>query len=139
MISREVKRWLIKALNDYKTAAQLLHALPEEMITDTLCFHCEQFVEKALKSFLVKHNIDFDRTHDLRYLTKLCSDLDIDFEWLYEVARKLSEYAVEVRYPDDFYVPSVKEARECFEIVTKVKNFVFEKFGIGEEEIVYHV
>ena len=52
MIDEESKKWLIKAMNDYKTAEKLINLPTEEIITDTLCFHCQQFVEKGLKHFL---------------------------------------------------------------------------------------
>jgi HEPN domain-containing protein len=135
MIDEETKKWLIKAMNDYKTVKQLINRPAREIITDTLCFHCQQFVEKMLKAFLVSKNVEFEKVHNLEYLVKLCTDNDNSFSWIHEVARKLSEYAVEVRYPDEFYIPSVKEARECFEIASKVKDFIFKKLGIKEEEI----
>ena len=135
MIEKEVKNWLVKAFNDYRTAEKLIGFPDEEVITDTLCFHCQQFVEKALKAFLVHWKVDFERVHSLEYLVKLCTDKDPSFDWLYEVARKLSDYAVEIRYPDEFYIPTVDEARECFDIVRKVKDFIFKKFGIKEEDL----
>lgn len=137
MIDEESKKWLIKAMNDYMTAKQLISPKAEEIITDTICFHCQQFVEKGLKAFLVSNNIEFERVHDLRYLVKLCTDIDNNFNWVYEVARKLSPYAIEVRYPDEFYIPSIEEAKECFEIASKVKEFIFKKLGITEEELKY--
>jgi HEPN domain-containing protein len=88
-----------------------------------------------LKAFLISNNIDFERTHDLEYLVDLCLNLDSDFEWLYEVSKKLSEYAVEIRYPDEFYIPSLEEARQCFGIVSKVKDFMFKKFNIEEKDL----
>jgi hypothetical protein len=54
---------------------------------------------------------------------------------MYEVARKLYPYAIEVRYPDEFYIPSIEEAKECFEIATKVKEFILIKLGIAEKEL----
>ncbi|NLI56213.1 HEPN domain-containing protein [bacterium] len=135
MIDEETKKWLIKALNDYKTAKQLVNLSEEEIITDTLCFHCQQFIEKALKAFLVLNKIEFERIHNLEYLVKLCGDIDKSFEWIYEAVRKLSQYAIEIRYPDEFYIPTIDEARECFEITSNVKVFILEKFGIKDEEI----
>lgn len=39
----------------------------------------------------------------------------------------LTEYAVEFRYPDDFYIPDEDEARNAFRLATAVKNFVMKK------------
>lgn len=135
MINKEVKKWLIKAINDYKTAKKLIESPVEEIITDTLCFHCQQFVEKTLKAFLVYKNVDFEKVHSLEYLVKLCTDKDDSFNWLYEVSKDFSDYAIEVRYPDEFYIPTVNEAKECFEITKKVKEFVFAKLNIKEEDL----
>lgn len=54
MIDEESKKWLIKSMNDYKTAEKLINLPAKEIITDTLCFHCQQFVEKALKVSCIK-------------------------------------------------------------------------------------
>jgi len=35
-----------------------------------------------------------------------------------------------VRYPDEFYIPSVNEAKECIEVARKVKEFVLKKLGV---------
>ncbi len=135
MIEPELKNWLIKALNDYKTAKQLAQAPPEEMITDTLCFHCQQFVEKALKAYLYSHKVDFGRVHNLEYLVTLCTEIDSDFDRLYDAAKMLSDFAVQVRYPDDFYIPSVNEARQCLDMTTKSKEFIFGNMDVDEEEV----
>ncbi|SNQ62682.1 HEPN domain protein (fragment) [Candidatus Methanoperedens nitroreducens] len=41
----------------------------------------------------------------------------------------LSFYAIEIRYPDEFYMPSVAEAKECFNIASKAKDFLLKKIG----------
>ena len=134
-MKEETKRWLIKAMNDYKTAEKLLNLPEDEIITDTLCFHCQQAVEKFLKAFLVQHNIDFEKVHSLEYLIKLCSTVDGEFENLYEVAEKLASYAIDIRYPDEFYIPSIKEAEEAFKLATFAKDFVLKKLNITEDSL----
>jgi HEPN domain-containing protein len=134
-MKEETKKWLIKAINDYKTAKRLLKPPEDEIITDTLCFHCQQTVEKFLKAFLVENNIDFEKIHTLEYLIKLCSTVDSNFENLYEVAEKLASYAISIRYPDEFYIPSVKEAEEAFRLATSAKVFILKKLKIGEDDL----
>lgn len=46
------------------------------------------------------------------------SDEDID---------KLTDYAVEIRYPEDIYFPDIKEAEEAIKKAEKVKEFVLKK------------
>ncbi len=124
-----VKNWVIKAINDYKTAEKLINLPENEIITDTLCFHCQQFVEKLLKAYLILHNKEFKKVHDMEYLVKLCTDISKDFEWLNEAAKILSIYSVEIRYPDGFYIPTIKEAENCFELIQRVKSFLMPKLG----------
>jgi len=38
--------------------------------------------------------------------------------------KSLTEFGVSVRYPDDFYIPGVKETTEYIEIVQEVKEIV---------------
>jgi hypothetical protein len=39
----------------------------------------------------------------------------------------LTEYAVEFRYPDDFYIPDIEEAKEAYSLALKVKDFILER------------
>jgi len=132
-VREEVKNWLLKAYEDFK-AAKFLLSLPEDEIpTSVICFHCQQFVEKALKAFLVFHKVDFGRLHNLSVLKNLCAKIDKDFDKL-EID-KLNIYAVEVRYPEDFFMPSVEESKECYQLAIEVKRFIFDKLGVEEGEI----
>jgi HEPN domain-containing protein len=135
MIDKETKNWIIKAINDYKTAEKLINLPENEIITDTLCFHYQQVVEKILKAFLVYHKIGFQKVHTIEYLIKLCSTIDSDFESLYEKTKNLTDYAIDIRYPDDFYIPTIEEARNAFESATFVKEFMFKKLKITEKDI----
>jgi len=86
-----------------------------------------------LKAFLTSKGIDFGRTHNLEFLIKLCSDIDSEFKKL-DVGN-LSDYAVEVRYADEFYIPTLEEAKQAFEIAKKAKEFIFRKMEIREDEL----
>ncbi len=125
MMDDYVKRWIAKAINDFKIAEHELKQSEKEMVTDAICFHCQQAVEKLLKAYLASKNIDFGKTHNLEFLLELCIKKDNDFKDLN--VGNLSFYAVEIRYPDEFYMPSVAEARECFSIASKAKDFLLKK------------
>jgi len=45
-------------------------------------------------------------------------------------ADKLTRYAVEVRYPDEFYTPTLEEAEETYRIALSVRDFVRGKLGL---------
>jgi len=88
----------------------------------------QQYLEKYLKCYLIFHKVDFRKTHDIADLIELCKRISGDFETLYGLdADSLTVYAAEIRYPDDFYMPSVRETRKCIEIAEKAVIFVKEK------------
>lgn len=119
-----VNRWVLKAENDIKTADQGFRA--EEIITDTICFHCQQAVEKYLKAYLVANGIVPDKTHKIELLLNKCTQIDQSFESLINTVT-LSDYSIELRYPDDFFIPSLEEAKHAFELAVQAKKFIINK------------
>lgn len=133
MISQVVKNWLIKANNDIRMSSNEL-ALPEEnIVLDGVCFHCQQAVEKFFKAYLISNEIEFPKTHNLEILQQLCMLKDPDFERL--ELNNLSDYAVDVRYGNEFYIPTILEAKESYEIASNVKKFVLTKLNVKEEDL----
>jgi HEPN domain-containing protein len=63
-----VRKWLEKANIDLITAERLLTF--EEPTIESICFHCQQVVEKYIKAFLILANKDFKKTHEIDYLNK---------------------------------------------------------------------
>jgi HEPN domain-containing protein len=120
-----LQKWLLRADNDLKVAEHEMGTPKDELVTEAVCFHCQQAAEKYLKAYLVRRSVDFGKTHNLEYLIELCSKQDEEFRTL-EVGN-LTFYAVEVRYPDEFYTPGVEEARESIEIAKRVQKFVTKK------------
>ena len=105
----------------------------EEVVTDAVCFHSQQSVEKLLKSFLVLKGIEFGKTHNLEFLLELCAGEERDFEGV-DVGN-LSYYVVEIRYPNDFHTPSLEEAISSLTLAREVKEFIFRKLGIRESDL----
>lgn len=132
-MNEKVKLWLIKAFEDYISIKILLDSPQMEYTTSIICFHSQQMVEKLIKAFLTYHNIQFPRTHLLETLRQLCLELDEEFQKLN--FKNLSIYAVEVRYPDEFDIPSIEEANKCVEIALQIKDFILSKLNITEEEV----
>jgi HEPN domain-containing protein len=123
---KTVKVWIFLAEGDLKTAEDELSTT--EPFTNTICFHSQQCVEKYLKAYLSFVGKPFRKTHDISELIELCKEVDEEFEILYSLnAAKLTRYAVDIRYPDEFYIPSIEEAKEALEIAKKVRNFIIRK------------
>ncbi|MBI4745906.1 MAG: HEPN domain-containing protein [Deltaproteobacteria bacterium] len=120
-----VHQWIHIAERDLLTAKQGLEA--ETVVTETVSFHCQQAVEKYLKAFLVKHQIEFSKTHSIMMLLNLCSKVDKSFKEDLSEADVLTDYAVEIRYPDDWYEPTIEESKQAYEMAVRVKGFVLDK------------
>lgn len=121
-----VMLWLLKADNDLKTGKDELAS--ENPATDTACFHMQQCVEKYLKAFLVFKGKEISKTHNLAFILQQCFEIDRAFIKLKNSgADKLTIYAVGTRYPDDFYMPSLKETKKAVRIAEEVKKFVLHK------------
>ena len=117
-----VRQWFRKAESDLLNIRNNLSA--DKVPTDTVCFHAQQAIEKFLKGALIANGRNIAKTHDL---VKLLSDVaDIIPELLsYEdQLEEISEYGVGVRYPDDFYEPTVAEAQNAFELAQKVEAII---------------
>lgn len=48
-----VKAWIRKADNDLRNAELVINSCVDDCPYDTVCFHCQQAVEKYLKAFLI--------------------------------------------------------------------------------------
>jgi HEPN domain-containing protein len=119
-----IQNWLFRAKEDISVIESLI-SVNLEYYTSTICFHAQQAVEKYLKAFLVYHDIDFPRTHDVDYLLLECQKIDKD---IFNIDLKsLSDFAVSLRYPDDFYVPGVNETKEYIEVAKEIQKVIEDK------------
>ncbi len=126
-----VRDWFAKAGNDLKIASREMEA--EDPATDAVCFHFQQAAEKALKAWLIWHDVQFRPTHNIEVLLVACEKIDADFERLRHV-EGLTPYAVDIHYADDFYLPTEEEMREAAEMARETWDFVVAKLaalGVG--------
>jgi len=117
-----IDSWVDKAEKDLLSAKHEL-SFPDA-VTETVCFHCQQAVEKYLKAYLVFLGISFTKTREIGELVTKCEDKDSEISVLKEEADELTDYAVVVRYPDDWFVPDLEDAEGAFEIANKIREFV---------------
>ncbi len=123
-----IKEWLHKAGHDIGMAALALEKKPE--YTDSICFHCQQAAEKYLKAYLVFLDIPFEKKHSLVYLLDLINEKEHISDEVYDQLEQLEGYAVEIRYPDDWFEPSLEDAKEALEIAKNIENLVRGKCGL---------
>ncbi len=117
-----ISNWLDKADKDLLSVEHELSF--SDVVTETVCFHCQQAAEKHLKAYLVFLDIPFTKTHEIGELITKCESGDKEISLLKEEADKLTDYAVEIRYPDDWFEPSLTDAKEAFKIAKRIKEFV---------------
>ena len=99
-------------------------------VYESICFHSQQTAEKYLKGYLVWLDIEFRKTHEIGELIQQCSQSDPEISEFIEKADILTDYAVEIRYPDHFWEPTAKDAREAYDIAVKVKDYIKNKTNL---------
>lgn len=117
-----VRNWLKKARRDLLSAKRL--ARGNDPYFDTAIYHCQQCVEKSIKGWLVYHDQPFEKTHDLRLLVTLASEIEPKFTEWYDVAEQVSPYATAYRYPGEVLEPTEDEFQKTFKAATKFYDFV---------------
>jgi HEPN domain-containing protein len=117
-----VRDWLARAQADVQGAEIALAGRP--LITEHVCFHSQQTVEKSLKAFLVYHGVEFPWIHQIGPLLNLCIEQDESFAALATTAVPLTEYAVRFRYPFFGPPPSLEQARAALTTARDVFAFV---------------
>lgn len=123
--SRVPKQWFVKAEEDLGSAEILFR---EGGSTDTICFLCQQAVEKYLKGYLILKKKKFGKIHDLAALLALCGEIDKEFLDWYQPAEKLTSYYIETRYLPDIPVSYTREeAEEALKLVGEILEFVKKK------------
>ena len=122
-----INSWIRKAERDLLTAKHEL-SFPDA-VTESICFHCQQAVEKFLKAYLVFLCISFTKTHEIGELITDCENKDKEISAFKEESDKLTDYAIGVRYPEEPLEPALEEAKEAFETAKKIKRFVLSKLS----------
>lgn len=125
-MKKYIQQWLIKANEDILVINRLMEF--EIVAKGSICFHCEQAVEKFLKAFLIYNKKDIIKTHNIEFLLSECSKIDTEFKDINP--KNLTDYGVVMRYPGDFYEPDIKEVIEYKEMTLKVKFIVENKIKI---------
>ncbi len=117
-----VRKWLTKARRDLLSAKRL--ARGTDPYFDTAVYHCQQCVEKAIKGWLVYQDQSFEKTHDLRLLVILASDIEPRFTEWFDVAEQISPYATSYRYPGEVLEPTEDEFKQAHKSATSFYEFI---------------
>lgn len=123
-----VKEWIDKADEDFGFASSVL---PETTYYAHVCFHFHQAVEKYLKAFIVAHDLEFKKAHDLIALLKICGKKEPTLNHLVEECKFLNRFYIDTRYPVhwpthytfELAKKAEESARHIREIIRQLLNF----------------
>ncbi|MBI3985460.1 MAG: HEPN domain-containing protein [Lentisphaerae bacterium] len=99
-MNHPVNEWIEKAEEDYH-AALTLRRLRRHPTHNAVCFHAQQCVEKYLKAILERQGAVIRKIHTLQVLLEQCAESHPLLIAMRPNMVKLSEYAVEFRYPGE--------------------------------------
>ena len=113
------REWIRKAESDFKTAAHLLKSSPD--LAEGVAFHSQQAAEKYLKAFLVWHQIEFPKTHDIEALLKLAGKVDDKIPEILGDTVILTPYGVDYRYPGEYPEVTIADAKRALRLADCVR------------------
>jgi HEPN domain-containing protein len=127
MDKKIVKEWLSKAQEDLGFALWNL-ADEDNTFYAQICFHFHQAAEKYLKTYIVAHELEFRKIHDLPELLKICQEHDESFASLQEGCEFLTDFYIDTRYPVHWPAEiSKEEAKNAQKAAEKIARFALER------------
>lgn len=128
-LSRE---WFEIAAEDYRSATQLDEHEPKSY--RSICYHCEQAVEKALKGYLVYCGVDsVPRTHDLGELCRSCAFYEPKFAQYLEDCTELTLFSTQIRYPSSMAVEA-EDSDFALASAKRITDFVMTSIAMEQYE-----
>jgi len=113
------REWVRKTEIDFKTAGHLCHGGPD--FAEGTAFHSQQAAEKYLKAFLVWHQIEFQKTHDIEALLRLAGKVDDKIPEILGDTVILTPYGVDYRYPGEYPEVGMSDAERAFLLADRVR------------------
>lgn len=111
------QEWLKRAKGNLARAKQ---RKSQEAFWDDFCFDAQQAAEKSIKAVLIRRQIDFPKTHNIRVLLELLDPQGNELATDIWKAVELSSYAVEIRYPGAAEPVTRREFRRALAVAEKV-------------------
>ena len=115
-----VQQWIEQAGEDLGLAGDLVSRDTPYLLA--VAFHSQQAVEKYLKAFLVHHQCEFPKTHDIGQILDLVATVDQSLAEALRPAADLNPYAVGARYPGDVPDVSQDDAKDAFGLAQTVRD-----------------
>ena len=125
MTAKEFEDWLQRAESNLEIARR---ARGEKVLLEDLCFEAQQSAEKALKALLIYLSGDYPMVHAFTLILERLEQHVAVPEPIREVV-ELSDYAVQMRYPGDYYPVSEDEYERALELAARVLQWVRSQIG----------
>jgi HEPN domain-containing protein len=119
-----VQQWLHKAEGDLAAAEILLASEADDYFP--CAFHCQQVAEKFLKAYLVRHQIEFRKIHDLDQLLKLAGQVEPALRKDLASCSWLTPFGVEFRYPGEYPEVDRATAQSAMAEAKQVRRVIME-------------
>ena len=114
------QEWIKRASSNLKLGKNIIQGVNFE----DLCFNFQQSVEKSLKAVLIKNNIKIPRTHSIAELISILQQNSINIpEKIQKEAPTLTIYAVDTRYPDNYFFIDENDYKEALNIAEIVYDW----------------
>jgi len=124
-----IKEWISKADEDFEFA--LVNLEEERPFTAQICFHFQQSAEKYLKAYIISHDLEFRKTHDLPALLEICISKNSSFKQLSEDCEYLTTFYIETRYPVHWPTHfSEEEAAKSYQAAKSICSFIKKKLSL---------
>lgn len=120
MSVEEFEIWLQRAESNLRIARM---GRKKGVFLEDLCFEAQQAAEKALKALLIYLSEDYPKVHAFALLLERLEQYVTVPEAIREVV-ELTDYAVEMRYPGDYFPVSQEEYERALELAERVLNWV---------------
>ncbi len=117
-----VQQWLDRAHKDLRVAALLLEHATDDY--ESVGFHAQQAAEKFLKAYLVRHQVEFPKTHNITSLRQLLAQADQTLADRLAPADALTPYGVELRYPGDLPPLSREQGAQAVRLAERARDLI---------------
>lgn len=129
-----IQEWLSKADDDFNFADANLKE--ESTFYAQVCFHFHQAAEKYLKAFIIAHELEFEKIHNLVNLLKLCSKKEPFLSSILDDCIFLNAFYIDTRYPvhwpTDYSKEKALKAKESVQnVAAAIKLLLKEKGFLG--------
>lgn len=115
-MKEDIKRWLEQAEEELDTS--IINFKAKKYFS--AAFWCQQAVEKAFKSLLIKKTNKFPKVHDLTKLAKL-NNAPIN---IIELCAKINPAYIASRYPDSPKKYTKEESKQTIKYARKVIEWI---------------